>query len=453
VHLSSHSLGTDPRQGSSRYSPFFAIVDAMLAELKKTSVESSAQQKIETAKSYSVATASLEELGVGAVENYEISRKPWVDKVQAILLTLGIGHLNKDAVDLDLRHQAMHRALDEFVPQNAVNKTSYFIGFPITFRSPSMDGVVATGDLPPSFRGGIWIYASSARNWNPQAERKLLDIARLLSVLYETQYSELAAQELRRMGHREATSSIFHQIPKDFGAIDKSLHELSEAVKSGSATLEDIERLIPETDAMAFLIMAADAAVGAKSYQILPGDIPDQLEEGCNLNVFQSIYIRLVKPYVSQRIRRDDVPRSSEFDHDWRELEHEDRLAKYPFPVLEVAHPFCIPKARDAYIWLVLALRSAAYHAYYPVVTGQDRSGYSRIGVRYSEAEREIVVFNSAPPPNGDDAAAQIGWRRDIEVFKRAGQVWQIQECKPDQFSCWDESEALWLTRIRYVES
>lgn len=352
-------------------------------------------------------------------------------------------------IDLDLCHQAMHQRLDVLLRQAGFDASgpSTLIGIPVSLASPASNPADMT--LPDNYRGGIWIYAIARGDWRPESEWYLLDLARLLSMRYETEYSELAAKELRRIGRGEATSAIFHQIPKDFGALEKCLADLRQYASSEGASIDAVRLLIPNTDAMAFMIMAADAAVGRSSYQLLPRDIPSALEHECSFALAQDVFRRLVIPYVDQRVTRPDVPRSADFVAG-DDLLQEVFRNRFPLPRLEPFETFRIPSGADAYVWLLLALRSAAYHAYIPVITGRSLAqGFIRI--RYSGTERAITIVNSGCPPSSGEDSAQIGWKRDLSVFKRAGQRWDILECGAAQYSAWVDAEQHWITVIKYI--
>lgn len=143
--------------------------------------------------------------------------KSWLEHIKAILEVESI-HLDPEAVDLDLRQQVMHEGVDKFVFEGSLPTdtayTSHFIGLPVTFRSPILEHSLLQGELPNSYRGGIWIYAIAEDHWSLSAENCLLDMARLLGLLYESQYGERAARELHRLGKNEAISAIFTRSPK-----------------------------------------------------------------------------------------------------------------------------------------------------------------------------------------------------------------------------------------------
>lgn len=139
-------------------------------------------------------------------------------------------------IDLELCHQAMHRRLDRLAASTGFRASgpSALIGIPVSLASHSANASEVT--LPDNYRGGIWIYAIARQDWQPASERYLLDLARLLTMQYETEYSELAAAELKRIGSDMARFAWAHETkhiiqalrpwpraPSDFGFIRDGL--------------------------------------------------------------------------------------------------------------------------------------------------------------------------------------------------------------------------------------
>lgn len=356
-------------------------------------------------------------------------------------------------VDLELCHQAMHRRLDRLTndPGTHLCNHSALIGIPVAFGAHSAESCSVS--LPDSYRGGIWLYVRAREEVTRETERYLFDLAALLAMQYEVEYFELAANELRRIGNYEATSAIFHQIPKDYSSLDRLLLKLRNEVKSPNTDLSRIEQLIPSTQALAFSIMQGDAATGSKSYMLLPDEFPDRLDrEGCSFELIGDIYSHLVIPYVQQRITCDDVPRCPAFKVDSTELDEELFLQRYPLPKVESFNTFQLKDARDAYIWLVLALRNASFHAYYQTVTQVGEVSQGLIQIVYNKCGCAIEVFNTGNIPTNLSNMRQTGWSRDISVYKREHQSWRVLESCPgeEKYSVWDQEHHMWLTRIVY---
>lgn len=116
------------------------------------------------------------------------------------------------SLDLDFCHQAMHRRLDELVESAGMvaRGSSTLIGIPVSMGSSNTNP--SEYGLPDSYRGGIWIYAVARTAWRPREERDLLDLARLLYMLYEGRYAQLAGKELLRLGRDQARFDSSHEV-------------------------------------------------------------------------------------------------------------------------------------------------------------------------------------------------------------------------------------------------
>jgi len=131
-------------------------------------------------------------------------------------------------VDLGLCHQAMHWRIDDLLSKFNVSPSSSttLIGIPVSLSSSDMsyeDHNNCASKLPDDYRGGIWIYALTQEPWTPSLERYLMDLARLLTVMYANRYSTLAAEELKNETYSDIFSSITHELNKIQGALNNKL--------------------------------------------------------------------------------------------------------------------------------------------------------------------------------------------------------------------------------------
>ena len=119
-------------------------------------------------------------------------------------------------IDLDLCHRAMHWRLDVLAIRAGLQASgpSILVGIPVSIAPTDSSEISFT--LPESYRGGIWIYAIVRGDWQSKSERLLLDLARLLSMLYLTRYSQSAGEQSKIEGTEEARRILAHQI-KDVG--------------------------------------------------------------------------------------------------------------------------------------------------------------------------------------------------------------------------------------------
>ena len=104
-------------------------------------------------------------------------------------------------------------------------------------------------------------------------------------------------------------------------------------------------------------------------------------------------------------------------------------------------------------MWLLLALRSAAYHAYCPMTSGLSAE-QGVIRLQYSKTSRTLRILNTGIRPFYDKAGphAQLGWVRDLLVFKRERQAWRVVEHDRGMFSMWSDSEKNWITTLQHIE-
>jgi len=102
--------------------------------------------------------------------------------------------------DFDDCHLSMHlrvRRLSESSQSIGSERVSYLIGLPVSIASAQSSHEIRT--LPESYRGGVWLYLESS-SWSPAHERYILDVVRILSMLYEDQYAKMSSTELRLIG-------------------------------------------------------------------------------------------------------------------------------------------------------------------------------------------------------------------------------------------------------------
>ena len=284
---------------------------------------------------------------------------------------------------------------------------------------------------------------------NPEFSRLALKILYLARSLASPLWKIHDLYAARKEGQHEATSAILHQIPKDFGALDECLSRLRQLADSDDATVAKMRSLIPDTDAMAVLLMESDAAARRDSYQLLPAEFPEALvREGCSVSLVKNIFQRLVIPYVNQRVLvLDDIERCPECDP--FDYKPEEFVSMFPPPRIEPFGTFYIPDARDAYIWLLLVLRSAANHAYRPTVA-RPKKEQGSINIRYTMTTKTLSISNTGTQPVLP-VRRQNGWLRDIEVFRRGGQRWKVVEREQGIFSTWSEDDQRWTTKLQHL--
>jgi hypothetical protein len=118
--------------------------------------------------------------------------------------------------DLELCYLTLHRRIDnqfESILNNKIN-WSALIGVPLVVQK-SQDSSVRIEDIeftfPKTYRGGIWIYAASYREFSSEQESHLIDIAKLSWLLYMDQYTLKVAKEEEKVGKQSQASTFVHQ--------------------------------------------------------------------------------------------------------------------------------------------------------------------------------------------------------------------------------------------------
>jgi SAM-dependent methyltransferase len=143
------------------------------------------------------AKSNLEQLEVPAenLASYEQSLRKRIEAA-----TEPRAEAEKVLADFNDCHLSMHLRLREIFRAPADHsglRVTHLIGLPVSIAS--MDASREIRTLPESYRGGVWIYVE-ASSWTPSHERYILDLVRILSMLYEDQYTKMSAAELRLIG-------------------------------------------------------------------------------------------------------------------------------------------------------------------------------------------------------------------------------------------------------------
>lgn len=93
-------------------------------------------------------------------------------------------------------HDQMHEGMDNLFKQEIGRFAgeSAFVAVPITLSSPMTKTTAATDET--LYRGCVWLYASFRKGWTLTAERELLDLARLATLMFGGAVQNTAAAEL-----------------------------------------------------------------------------------------------------------------------------------------------------------------------------------------------------------------------------------------------------------------
>jgi methylase of polypeptide subunit release factors len=161
------------------------------------------------------AMSRLESLRVGAVEKYA---EAVLQRSSKLMESTNIGGAPDEktvARDLELCHIAMHEQLRRIysLVVGASSKWTALIGLPLSPHSLVFDQEAADKDkVPETFRGGVWLYASSSQTWTIKHEEVLLDLARLLWLSYDGRYNVDNAREIYSRTFLELGRSFSHEV-------------------------------------------------------------------------------------------------------------------------------------------------------------------------------------------------------------------------------------------------
>ena len=215
--------------------------------------------------------------------------------------------------DLELCHRTMHRSI-----QNNFNKilnrfklpelkSSMFFGIPLLVQKRNFqNSQITIGKLPENYRGAIWIYAATSKDWTIQHEYYLRKIARFTSLVYMEQYGleamnvqgqkgEIKGQESRSkiLGHE--VKHISNAMSRNWIRPVKELFEIEDKLNSQASTdkigrIEIWNQDIKEEDLgitpFRNLVAAAGRLINFWSMLDNPADIPFAKDKSLNIEEF-----------------------------------------------------------------------------------------------------------------------------------------------------------------------
>jgi|GEM_PF-7042979 len=161
--------------------------------------------------------------------------------------------------DLELCHLVKHVCLRQRMTAITGKSATWsiLIGIPASVAFTQM----GSGQVPRSYRGGIWLYASSSKCWEYDHERLTFDLVRLLWLLYNGRYNLDANRAETEVSRREQQSIFAHQAAGLVGAVMMNNEEKKEDydphlihLKSlidvwGNSNLEPDESIFQASDA------------------------------------------------------------------------------------------------------------------------------------------------------------------------------------------------------------
>jgi hypothetical protein len=134
-----------------------------------------------------------------------------MDGLQGLPVEAGLLDDQLSMADLELCHWAMHtRVREQFQAELSDNaqKWSVLLGVPIAPLPSTAPPPTDEYGVPLGYRGGFWLYASSSRDWTPEHEQCLLDLARMAWLLYNGEYNNKAAESLRGLERLKADHEL-----------------------------------------------------------------------------------------------------------------------------------------------------------------------------------------------------------------------------------------------------
>jgi methylase of polypeptide subunit release factors len=194
--------------------------------------------------------------------------------------------------DLELAHRALHWRVDTFfqrIPTLAMGRWTAVIGLPL-FLSLRFQESSDPQTIPKTYRGGIWVFASSYDRWTKSHEEWLFDLTKYLWLLYASNYNYGAIEGLAGIEVEQLSSDFGHQVK-----------QVSQALSA--------RWLIKPTEALRRLANSEDARLEAANerWQIVP--FPELLRSA---GLTMSLWCRLNRPTDFFDVSRNQLPKTME---------------------------------------------------------------------------------------------------------------------------------------------
>lgn len=121
------------------------------------------------------------------------------------------------ARDLELCHLVMHNSLRGIIDDDSHIKAQWsaLVGVPFSLNFENDD----TRGVPSNYRGGLWVYVCSSQKWTYGHQRLLLDLVKLLWVLYGGKYGSNAEGGIAEVASNSLVKAFGHEVKHVSNAI------------------------------------------------------------------------------------------------------------------------------------------------------------------------------------------------------------------------------------------
>ena len=137
-------------------------------------------------------------------------------------------------LDLKLCHSVLHKIVDDTITDEMENyrcpksiRSSAFIGVPLSFTKGAISDEktqnITWGDLPPDYKGGVWVYVNSSNKWTPQMEQALMDLVKFLSVIHVDLFSASAIKKMKEVGENTFKQNFSHRTSGSIYRLNKAI--------------------------------------------------------------------------------------------------------------------------------------------------------------------------------------------------------------------------------------
>ena len=359
--------------------------------------------------------------------------------------------INLLKIDLELITLTMHKeinkgfsdVLEEF--NFLTNFNSILIGLPLGVQLDNKE--ITEDELPDSYRGCIWFYASTSGSWTIDHERFINDLAKFSWLLYMDKYS-LDIQKLEQEKAKKATSAklaFLHQLPKDVTALNESLSSYEKKIKQFQYQHPNLE--VPKffkPDSLEVMLMFTKAAQDQQLFE-MPKDCAEILYGEWSQEKIQNFVNRVVWTQAKNRaLNYPEVRDKGIIDFGVIEIDK-----RYLKPRLIIEKNFRLNNPQGIYPLVLITLRSAYQHSYLMTLLSEN-SVQGEIKIEY-DSEELIITNTGLQPTNDMESKCQKSWEKDLYMLKGLTNKWQLVNFGNEEIikcSIYDHQIHLWITKI-----
>jgi len=308
-------------------------------------------------------------------------------------------------------------------------------------------------NIPSTYHGGVWLYVLTQKETlSGHIQRSIFDLVKFIWLLYLDQYTIDTVNEIKPIARAE----ILHQLPKDLAGWNSHLSKFKEELDRFSQHHPELD--VPNfsmPDSMGVMLMFAEAANNRRLLEY-----PESCSRLLYGLITEAIILQFVDRVVwqaaqSRVLSSPEVRKRRESGQlKWQGVVEMQR--RFPKPKLIVKEPFKLVEPQGVYPLLLLALRSAYQHSYLPILLESfPYEGKVEIEYKYiNNLYEEIIVTNTGLPPKQGTELSQLGWQRDLNIFKDLTGNWRVFNHSKGRchYSIYDRERHCWITKIIFGE-